>query len=55
MITLICYAVEEFEKWRAIRASVGGVRGVLTWMVWVTCLRRWDAIIIVIVIIEMLS
>ena len=25
----------EFEKWRAIRASVGGVGGVLAWIVWV--------------------
>ena len=25
----------EFEKWRAIRASVGGVGGVLAWVVWV--------------------
>ena len=26
----------EFEKWRAIRASVGGM---LAWVVWVTCLH----------------
>ena len=26
--------LDEFEKWRAIRASVGGVGGVLAW---VTC------------------
>ena len=28
----------EFEKWRAIRPSLGGVGGVL---VWVACLRGW--------------
>ena len=27
----------EFEKWRAIRASVGGV------LAWVACLRGWRA------------
>ena len=41
----------EFEKWRAIRASVGGVHvwwhasvgdvgGMLAWVTWVACLRR---------------
>ena len=30
----------EFQKWRAIRASVGGV---LAWVVWVVCLRGWRA------------
>ena len=30
----IIFAVFEFEKWRAIRASVGGVGGMLAW---VTC------------------
>ena len=30
----------EFEKWRAIRASVGGVGGVLAW---VACLEGWCA------------
>ena len=30
----------EFEKWLAIRASVGGVGGVLAW---VTCQRGWHA------------
>ena len=33
-------SVSEFEKLRAIRASVGGVGNVL---VWVTCLRGWHA------------
>ena len=39
MQDLICInkslAEEEFEKWRAIRASVGGVGGVLACVVWV--------------------
>ena len=30
-------ATEEFEKWRAIRASVGGVGGVFAWVTWVAC------------------
>ena len=30
----------ELEKWRAIRASVAGVAGVLAW---VACLRGWHA------------
>ena len=30
----------EFEKWRAIRASVGGVGDVLAWVMY---LRRWRA------------
>ena len=30
----------EFEKWHAIRASVGGVGGVLAW---VACMRGWRA------------
>ena len=29
----------EFEKWRAIRASVGGVGGVGSMLAWVACLR----------------
>ena len=29
---------EEFEKWRAIRASVGDM---LAWLAWVACLRGW--------------
>ena len=37
--------LKEFEKWRAIRASVGGVGGVLAWvtccvggvLAWVAC------------------
>ena len=29
----------EFEKWRAIRASVGGVGGAITWVQWVAYLR----------------
>ena len=33
----------EFEKWRAIRASVGGVGDVLAWVTWVVCLRGWRA------------
>ena len=33
----------EFQKWRAIRASVGGVGGVLAWVAWVVCLRGWRA------------
>ena len=59
---------KEFEKWRAIRASVGGVGDVQAWVLWVECLRGWHAsvgdvggvltwlhvIIIVIVIIEIL-
>ena len=43
---------KEFEKWRAIRTSVGGVGGVLAWiawvawcidgvLAWVACLRGW--------------
>ena len=28
---------KEFEKWRAIGASVSGVGGVLTWVTWLTC------------------
>ena len=32
---------DEFEKWRAIRASVGGVDDVLAWVAWVACLRGW--------------
>ena len=45
------YLISEFEKWRAIRASVGGVLawvsclrgcrarmgGVLTWVTWLAC------------------
>ena len=30
----------EFEKWRAVRGSVGGV---LAWVAWVACLRGWHA------------
>ena len=30
----------EFEKLRAIRASVGGV---LAWVTWVACLHEWRA------------
>ena len=30
----------EFEKWRAIRAGVGGVGDVLAWVMY---LRRWRA------------
>ena len=30
--------LREFEKWSAIRASVGGVSGVLAW---VACLHGW--------------
>ena len=33
----IIFAVFGFEKWRAIRASVGGVGGVLVWVAWVAC------------------
>ena len=36
-----CIFFYEFEKWRAIRASVGGVGGALTWVTWVECLRGW--------------
>ena len=45
----------EFEKWRAIRPSLGGVGGVL---VWVACLRGWCGwrpIVIVTVVVEILS
>ena len=27
-----CCVMQKFEKWRAIRASVGGVGGVLVWV-----------------------
>ena len=37
------YMQVEFEKWRAICASVGGVGGVLAWVVQMTCLRGWRA------------
>ena len=33
----------QFEKWRAIRASVNGVGGVLALVTWVSCLRGWHA------------
>ena len=33
--------LNEFEKWRAIRVSVGSVGGVLEWVAWVACLRGW--------------
>ena len=33
----------EFEKWRTIRASVGGVGSVLAWVAWMACLRVWCA------------
>ena len=33
----LCAEIIEFEKWRAIRASVGGVDGVLAWVAWVAC------------------
>ena len=33
--------IYEFEKWHAIRASVGGVGGVLAWVAWVACLCGW--------------
>ena len=33
----------QFEKWRAIRASVNGVGGVLALVTWVPCLRGWHA------------
>ena len=33
----------EFEKWRAIRANVGGVGGVLAWVAWVAYLSGWHA------------
>ena len=33
----------EFEKWRAIRASVSDVGGVLAWVTWVARLHGWRA------------
>ena len=36
-LVLIVHCKNEFEKWRAIRACVGGVGGVLA------CLRGWHA------------
>ena len=39
--SIFLYAtIFEFEKWRAIRASVGGV---LAWVAWIACLRGWCA------------
>ena len=42
----------EFEKWPAIRASVGGVGGVLAWVAWVACYLGLHVLIIVNVFIE---
>ena len=33
----------DFEKWRAIRVSVGSVGGVLAWVAWVAYLHGWCA------------
>ena len=35
------YPAKEFEKWRAIRGSVGGVDNVVAWVAWVMCLHGW--------------
>ena len=46
----VSISIYEFQKWRAVRASVGGVGGVLAWwhasmgglgvvLAWVVCLR----------------
>ena len=41
--TLVTYDNLEFEKWRGIHASLGGVGGMLAWVEWVTSLRGWHA------------
>ena len=32
LCSFLSFGKKEFEKWRAIRASVGGVGGVLAWV-----------------------
>ena len=39
-LVLIVHCKNEFEKWRAIRACVGGV---LAWVACYSCLRGWHA------------
>ena len=41
-VNVINYVMlEEFEKWRAIPAKVGGVSVVLVRVAWMACLREW--------------
>ena len=44
----------EFEKWYAIRASVGDVGGMLAPVAWEVCYLGLHVVIIVIVVIEIL-